>query len=107
MSARIGPVVLLGCALALAACGGSSSSSSSLSQAGVQSCLQDAGYGVTTVPAADVKEGAAENRGPGQTGELLVGLKGAAPHVGADDADAVIAFWDSPAHPSNSPNAQD
>jgi hypothetical protein len=90
----------------LSACGGSSKSKGS-STASVQACLQAAGYGVTPVPAADVTGGGAESRGPGQTGELLVGEHGARPHVGADDAAAVIAFWDSRAHAAGSPNARD
>lgn len=72
----------------------------------VQSCLQKAGYGVSTVPASDVATGGAENRGPGQTAELWVGLAGARP-ADADHAAAIVAFWDSPAHAQSSPNAQD
>jgi hypothetical protein len=102
--------VLLGCASLLGACGGSTRSAGSSSQtvtvSSVQSCLQQAGYGVTTVPAADVATGGAENRGPGQTGELWVGLAGARP-ADADHAAAIVAFWDSPAHAQSSPNAQD
>ena len=102
--------LLLGATAALSACGGSSkskSSSNGASTASVQTCLQKAGYGVTPVPAANVTSGGAQNRGPGQTGELLVGLRRARPHVGADDAAAVIAFWDSHAHAAGSPNARD
>jgi hypothetical protein len=55
------------------------------------------------VPASEVTSGAAENRGPGQTGELLVGLKGAKPQVGGDDADAVVAFFDSGKHAGSAP----
>lgn len=98
---------LLSTAIALAACGGASKrSASSTSPASVRTCLQRAGYGVTVVPSSDVTGDAAENRGPGQTGELLVGEHGARPHVGSDDADAVIAFWNSHARAANSPNAR-
>jgi hypothetical protein len=48
-----------------------------------------------------------ENRGPGQTGELLVGLHGAKPQVGADDADAVVAFFDSARHASSAPGTKE
>ena len=102
--------LLVVAAALLSACGGSSKTKSSAkgsSTASVQTCLQKAGYGVTPVPAADVTGGSAESRGPGQTGELLVGEHGARPRVGADDAAAVIAFWDSHAHAAGSPNARD
>ncbi len=79
----------------------------SKSPASVQSCLQQAGYGVTVVPKSDITKYAAENRGPGQTGELLVGEQGAHPQVGGDDADAVVAFWNSHAHAVYSPNSRD
>jgi hypothetical protein len=58
------------------------------------------------VPASEVTRGAAENRGPGQTGELLVGLGGAEPQVGGDDADAVVAFFDSAKHASSAPGTK-
>jgi hypothetical protein len=61
---------------------------------------------VTTVPASEVKSGAAENRGPGQTDELLVGLNGAQPQVGSDNADAVVAFFDSGKHASSAPGTK-
>jgi hypothetical protein len=107
-SRHVSALAILGIvALALTACGSSSSSSSSKSPASVQACLQQAGYGVTVVPKSDVTGSGAESRGKGQTGELLVGEQGARPHIGADDADAVIAFWDSHSHAANSPNAKD
>jgi len=99
-------IALVVAAVPLSACGGSSKTKGS-SPSSVQACLQTAGYGVAPVPAAEVTGGGAESRGPGQTGELLVGEHGARPHVGADDAAAVIAFWDSHAHAAGSPNARD
>ena len=113
---RIELSLVVACTLWLGACGGSSSGGSSAaggssnagsSPSGIRACLQKAGYGVTEVPTADVTDGGAESRGPDQTAELLVGLHGAQPHVGADDAVAVIAFLDSAAHASGSPNARD
>ncbi len=89
----------------LCGCGGSSGSGGH-SVADVQSCLQNAGYGVTMVPASEVTSGSAENRGPGQTGELLVGLNGAQPQVGSDNADAVVAFFDSAKHASSAPGTK-
>ena len=74
--------------------------------AGVGACLQSAGYGVTVVPSSQIVANGPENRGPGQTGELLVGRQGAKPSVGADDADAVVAFWRSAASAKSSPNAK-
>src|SRR5436305_3690099 len=95
--ARIGLLVLA--AAPFSGCGSSSTTGdSSSSPASVQACLEKAGYGVTVVPASDVTASGGESRGPGQTGELLVGLHGARPHVGGDDAAAVVAFWDSHAH---------
>jgi hypothetical protein len=94
MSVRFSPTLIAGATagmVLLCGCGGSSGSSTT-SRTDVQSCLQNAGYGVTTVPASEVKDSGPENRGPGQTGELLVGLNGAEPQVGADEADAVVAF---------------
>jgi hypothetical protein len=99
MAAAITAAVLYGC--------GGSSSSSGTSPADVQSCLQNAGYGITTVPASDVTDSGPENRGPGQTGELLVGLDGAKPQIGADDADAVVAFFDSASHASSAPGTKE
>jgi hypothetical protein len=74
---------------------------------GVTACLEDAGYGVTIVPSSEVTGGGSESRGPGQTGELLVGRAGVTPAVGADNADAVVAFWKSAALAKSSPNAKD
>jgi hypothetical protein len=91
-------------ALALAGCGGSGGGKS---VADVQSCLQSAGYGVTTVPTSEIANDGPENRGPGQTGELLVARGGSKPQVGSDNADAVIAFWKSSAAAKGSPNAKD
>jgi hypothetical protein len=102
-----GAAILAVAGLPVSACGGGSSKSASMSPSKVQSCLQQGGYGVTVLPASDVTGSGAENRGPGQTAELLVGENGAHPHIGADDADAVIAFWNSHAHAANSPNARD
>ncbi len=95
--------VVLGAA-ALGGCGGSSGGAT---VSGVQSCLQNAGYGVTVVPASEIKGNGPENRGPGQTGELLVGLNGARPPVGADGADAVVAFFDSAKHASSAPGTHE
>jgi hypothetical protein len=86
-----------------AGCGGSSGSGASL--ASVAGCLKGAGYGVTAVPKSDLVTGGAENRGPGQTAELLAGRNGSQPQVGGDDGDAVIAFWASAKLASDSPNA--
>jgi hypothetical protein len=97
-------------ALGIAGCGSSdegSSEAEDLTVAGVQGCLEDAGFGVTVVPTDDVVDGGANNRGPDQTGELLVGANGAQPAVDADEAGAVVAFWDSAEHASSSPNAKD
>jgi hypothetical protein len=103
-----GATLLCVAAVALSACGGSSKSSGgSKSPSSVQACLQRAGYGITVVPTSDVTGNGGESRGPGQTGELLVGEQGGRPHVGADDADAVVAFWDSHTRAANSPNAKD
>jgi hypothetical protein len=94
-------------AVLLCGCGGSSGSSTT-SPTDVQSCLQNAGDGVTTVPASEVNDsGQPENRGPGQTGELLVGLNGTEPQVGADEADAVVAFFDSASHASSAPGTKE
>ena len=102
-------LLLAGSAAAIAGCGSSSSNKNPAapSIASVSACLQSAGYGVTQVPASSVGPGGSENRGPGQTGELLVGRQGARPRAGADDADAVIAFWSSSAKAKSSPNARD
>lgn len=62
---------------------------------------------MAVVPASEVTGSGAENRGPGQTGELLVRLGGAIPHVGADDADAVVAFFDSAKHASSAPGTKE
>jgi hypothetical protein len=94
-------------AVVLSSCGGSSGSRGARSVADVQSCLQSAGYGVTAIPKAEIADGGSENRGAGQTGELLVGRGGAPPQVGSDSADAVVAFWKSSATAKRSPNAQD
>jgi hypothetical protein len=108
MSGRLSHAMIAGliAGATLTGCGGSSGSSTT-SPTDVQSCLQDAGYGVTTVPASDVKDSGPENRGPGQTGELLVGLNGAKPQIGADDADAVVAFFDSASHASSAPGTKE
>lgn len=96
-------VVVLGAMVpALAACG----SSGGVTFSDVQGCLQNAGYGVSVVPTAELVSGGAENRGPGQTGELWVGLSGSRP-PSAGQAAAIVAFWDSAAHAKSSPNAQD
>jgi len=94
-----GLAVIAACGLAVAACGGSVTISSA------QSCLQQAGYGVTVVPASEVANGGAENRGPGQTGELWVGLHGARPTT-IDQAAATVAFFDSPAHARSEANGE-
>lgn len=109
MSVGLSPTLAAGLiagVLMLYGCGGSSSSSAT-SPTDVQACLQSAGYGVTVVPASEVKGSGPENRGPGQTGELLVGLNGAKPQVGADDADAVVAFFDSASHASSAPGTKE
>jgi hypothetical protein len=97
-------------ALALAAatgCGsGGGGSGSGNTVAGVGSCLRGAGYGVTVVPTSQIANDGPENRGPGQTGELLVGRQGVKPSVGADNADAVVAFWKSASLAKGSPNAK-
>jgi hypothetical protein len=85
----VGAAVL---SVVVAACGGGSASSSS-----VQSCLTGSGFAVTRVPASEIAPNASENRGPGQTGELLVGPAGAPPQIGGSVL-AVVAFWDSTAH---------
>ncbi|SRR6266511_1124369 len=100
---------LLLATLALVACGssGDGDEADDLTPAGVQACLEDAGFGVTVLPAQDVAEGAAHNRGPGQTGELLVGANGAQPAPESDEADAVVAFWDSDEHASTAPGVEE
>ncbi|MFL5824362.1 MAG: hypothetical protein ACJ764_13075 [Solirubrobacteraceae bacterium] len=100
-----GTLVLALIAAALSGCGGSGGGGNSPAE--VQSCLQGQAYGVTTVPQSEISSGGAESRGPGQTGELLVARGGVQPQVGSDTADAVIAFWKSPAAAKNSPNARD
>lgn len=92
-------------AVTLTGCGGSSGSGER-SVSGVRDCLENAGYGITTVPTSQVTGFGPENRGKGQTGELLVGLDGARPPVGADDADAVVAFFDSAKHASSAPGTK-
>jgi hypothetical protein len=95
-------------ALALAAvtgCG-SSGASTSTTVTGISSCLQKAGYGVTVVPTSQIAAFGPENRGPGQTGELLVARQGVKPSIGSDSADAVVAFWKSASLAKNSPNAK-
>jgi hypothetical protein len=92
------PAALALAAAGLAACGGSGGGS--VDPASVTSCLEDAGFGVTAVPASDIAEGGSENRGPGQTGELLT-AKGKPPEVGADEAAATISFWESTDAASN------
>ena len=104
--ARRGLLTVIAVALAgigLVACGGSSDSGSDTASgdasplAAVQSCLEDAGFGTTEIPAAELKEGAEHNRGPGQTGELLVGANGKQPAPEADESIAVVASWESEA----------
>lgn len=73
---------------------------------GVGSCLQKAGHGLLVVPSSQIATDGPENRGPGQTGELLVGRGGARPTIGSDNADAVVAFWKSAALAKGSPNAK-
>ncbi len=94
--------------MALAGCGssGSGGSGSSGSIAGVQGCLKSAGYGVTVVPTSQLAAGGPENRGPGQTGQLLVARRGVQPAVGSENADAVVAFWKTAALAKSSPNAK-
>lgn len=72
----------------------------------MQACLQSAGYGVTVVPTAQIARYGPENRGPGQTGELLVARGRAKPAIGSDNADAVVAFWKSASLAKGSPNAK-
>jgi hypothetical protein len=91
MTLRVG-VGMAAFSLVVAACGGGSHSASS-----VQSCLAGSGFAVTRVPASEIAPNASENRGPGQTGELLVGPPGAAPQIGGSGL-AVVAYWDSTAH---------
>jgi hypothetical protein len=101
---RVG-MVTIGCialTLAVASCGGSDDEND-LTAAAVQACLEDAGFGVTVIPAEEVAEGAEHNRGPGQTGELLVGAEGAEPDPGADESEAIVAFWDSADSAVNAP----
>ncbi len=94
-------------ALALvAAAGCGSGGGTSTTVAGVSSCLQRAGYGVTVVPTSQIAAYGPENRGPGQTGELLVARQGVKPAIGGDDADAVVAFWKSAGLAKDSPNAK-
>jgi hypothetical protein len=100
------PAALGALALAVAAGCGSSGATTSTTVPSVSSCLQKAGYGVTVVPASQIAAGGPENRGPGQTGELLVGRQGVKPSIGADTADAVVAFWRSASLAKNSPNAK-
>jgi hypothetical protein len=90
----------------LGGCGGSSGSGSG-SVSDVRSCLEGDGYGVTVVPASEVAKSGPENRGPGQTGELLVGLAGVNPPVGSDSADAVVAFFDSAQHAKSAPGTKE
>jgi hypothetical protein len=90
-----------------AGCGSSGSSgSASTSVSGVQSCLQSAGYGVTLVPTSQLTTGGPENRGPGQTGELLVARGGAKPAIGSESTDVVVAFWKSAKLAKDSPNSK-
>ena len=94
-------------ALALtAAAGCGSGGGASTTVAGVSSCLQSAGYGVTVVPTSQIAADGPENRGPGQTGELLVARDRARPAIGSDNADAVVAFWKSASLAKGSPNAK-
>lgn len=87
--------------LGFTACGSSSDSTSETSSGGVsalaaaQSCLEGAGFGTTEIPAAELTDGAEHNRGPGQTGELLVGANGKQPAPEADEAIGVVATWKS------------
>jgi hypothetical protein len=90
----------------VAGCGSSGGGSGGKTVAGVASCLQSAGYGVTVVPTSQIASDGPENRGPGQSGELLVGRGGVKPAIGADKADAVVAFWKSASLAKASPNAK-
>jgi hypothetical protein len=93
--------------VALSACGsGGSGSGGGTSVSSVGSCLQSAGYGVTVVPTSELANGGEENRGPGQTGELLAARQGVKPTTGADNADVVVAFWKSASLAKASPNAK-
>jgi hypothetical protein len=96
LAAGVGVLVLAGC--------GSGGTGKTVSD--VASCLRGAGYGVTVVPTSQIARDGPENRGPGQTGELLVGRQSAKPSIGADDADAVVAFWKSAGLAKASPNAK-
>lgn len=94
--------------LILAGCGsGSSGAGGGKTVAAVGSCLESDGYGVTVVPTSQIAADGPENRGPGQTGELLVGRGGVRPAIGADNADLVVAFWKSASLAKGSPNAKD
>jgi hypothetical protein len=93
--------------VAVAGCGGGGKSANAAgSISGTQACLQGAGFGVTVVPTAELSSGGAENRGPGQTGELLIARAGVKPTVGSDNADAVVAFWKTSKLAADSPNAK-
>lgn len=96
--------VMVVVAVGIAGCGSSGSSSkkrttaakktSTSSLAVIGACLQRAGFSVTTVPASLLGPNDEENRGPGQTGELMVGPEGSPPQVGASNpALAVVASW--------------
>jgi hypothetical protein len=107
---RVGIVASLLVALAfvLASCGSSDDDDDAdLTVSGVETCLEEAGFGVTVIPAEDVAEGAAHNRGPGQTGQLLVGADGFEPQPEADESGAVVAFWDSEESASTAPGVDD
>jgi hypothetical protein len=94
-------------ALAVTGCGsGGNPASAGKSIGGVQACLENAGYGVTVVPTSELTTGGPENRGPGQTGELLIGRTRVRPTIGSDNADAVVAFWKSAQLARDSPNVQ-
>ena len=107
MSSLRSLALIVGAVLGAGVLGGCGGSSGGGTPSSVQSCLQNAGYGVTTVPSSEIKGGGPENRGPGETGELLVGLNGAKPPVGADQADAVVAFFDSAKHASSAPGTDE
>jgi hypothetical protein len=97
-------LVVLGLCLAACGCGSSSASSAAGSSgagqslAAVNGCLVKAGFAITTVPANLIGPNDEENRGPGETGELLVGPKGMPPKIGGEKpALVVVSSWKSTA----------
>lgn len=58
------------------------------------------------MPTSEVTDGGGENRGPGQTAELLVGMNGVRPpNTDSNQEAAIIAFFNSRAHAAAEPNA--